>query len=253
MDYVQRRIRRLTAQRRASERALETERASNQQTIAELRAQMQLMTQLMQGSAPDLPSTPPADPSQPPPRPNAADYSDQAAYDQAMDTWLDRRTQHTLRVQSQVQQTQQQLLDREAAFARDHADYQTVVRDNLAGKVAPHVQQALMLLPDGPALAYALAQQPEMVQRLNQLPPPLVFLELGRLQAPTSPPAGNGTTPTPTPVPTNGTTPAPLPPPLSGVRGQGTGPPPGFHEGMDQEAYRRYRQQTSTLPVWKQR
>ena len=67
-----------------------------------------------------------------------------------------------------------------------------------------------MLVPDGPAVAYTLATQPELVQRLNSLPPPLVLLELGRLLPPSQASAvapavgsvnGNGTVPAvPTPV-----------------------------------------------------
>ena len=44
-----------------------------------------------------------------------------------------------------------------------------------------------MLVPDGPAVAYTLAQQPDLVQRLNGLPPPLVLVELGRLAPPPQP------------------------------------------------------------------
>ena len=78
-----------------------------------------------------------------------------------------------------------------------------MVRAGLAGKVSPVLQQALMLVPDGPAVAYTLARQPDLVQRLNTLPPPLVLVELGRLSPPaTSTPAANGTT-------TNGTPPHP--------------------------------------------
>ena len=41
-----------------------------------------------------------------------------------------------------------------------------------------------MIVPDGPAVAYALARQPDLVQRLNTLPPPLVLVELGKSQPP---------------------------------------------------------------------
>jgi hypothetical protein len=259
MDYVQRRIRRLTAQRRASERALQAERQQTSEQLAALRAQNELMVRMLQGAAPDLPP-PPDGP------PQAEQFQSSDDYVRAAARYEAQQVRDSDRQQTQAQQAQQALLEREAAFAREHADYQEVVRTQLAGKVAPHLQQALMLLPDGPALAYALAQQPETVQRLNQLPPPLVFLELGRLGAPTSPPAGQGTdaaTRGHGDTATGGSLPAsprpgvaaspPLPPPLSGVNGQGTTPPPGYREGMPQEDYRRYRQQTSTLPVWKQR
>ena len=94
-------------------------------------------------------------------------------------------------------------MQREQTFKEAHPDFDSVVRGGLAGKVSPMLQQALMIVPDGPAVAYALARQPDLVQRLNTLPPPLVLVELGKLTPPsTSPvapaggsPNGNGTAP----------------------------------------------------------
>ena len=92
-----------------------------------------------------------------------------------------------------------------------------------------------MLVPDGPAVAYALATQPELVQRLNSLPPPLVLLELGRLLPPstasTVAPAvgstnGNGAVPA-----------APLPEPMAPVGGGGSTAQPTYSEGMSQAEY----------------
>jgi hypothetical protein len=105
--------------------------------------------------------------------------------------------------------------------------------------------------PEGVAMAYTLAAQPETVQRLLQMPPPMMLMELGRF-VPSSPPAGGSAQ---APV-TNGQAPAappPLPPPLAGVNGQGTVPTPGFSDTMSQDEYKNYRRRTSTLPVWKAR
>jgi hypothetical protein len=234
VDYVARRIKRLTARQRAQERDFQSREQAWTQERAQLQGQLQVMTQLLQGSAPDLPSAPPQDPHAPPARPNAADYTDQAAYDQAMDVWLDRRTHHAMRQQSQAEQASRSLQEREAAFKAQHADYDDVVRTQLAGKVAPHVQQALMLLPEGPALAYALATQPETLQRLNQLPPPLMLMELGRLvptASPAVPPPPPATAPPVQPPP-------PLPPPLQPVVGRGA-PPPESPAEWSQEEFRK--------------
>jgi hypothetical protein len=241
-----RRMGQVTRYRRQAERELAGERQRN----AELAAKVETLTAMISGAAPPMPDAPRQDPSAPPLRPNAADYTDQAAYDQAMDVWLDRRTHHAMRQQSQAEQAQRSLQEREAAFKAQHADYDDVVRTQLAGKTAPHVQQALMLLPEGPALAYALAHQPDTLQRLNQMPPPLMLMELGRLVPASSPPAGtHGTT---TPV-TNGQATPPLPPPLTPVQGQGVVPTAGLREGMTFEDYKRERQRSSQLPVWKAR
>jgi hypothetical protein len=123
--------------------------------------------------------------------------------------------------------------------------------------VSPVLQQALMLVPDGPAVAYTLARQPELVQRLNQMPPPLVLLELGRLLPPpqataVAPPAqgqgqaavgspnGNGAVPA---VPA-----APLPEPMAPVGGGGSTAQPTYTDGMSQAEYERYRARTSQIP-----
>src|SRR5262245_52643389 len=116
-----------------------------------------------------------------------------------MDAWLDQRTDHRMAQRIQAEAAQRTLQEREAAFVAQHPDFTQVVQQGLAGKVAPHVQQALMFLPEGPALAYALAQQPDTLQRLNQLPPPLMLMELGRLVPASSPPAAtSGLSPTAT-------------------------------------------------------
>ena len=104
------------------------------------------------------------------------------------------RDQQTAQERQQQQQMrfQQDLMSREQTFKDTHPDFDTVVRGGLAGKVSPVLQQALMLVPDGPAVAYTLAKQPDLVQRLNTLPPPLVLVELGRLSAPPAAPDASG-------------------------------------------------------------
>jgi hypothetical protein len=154
--------------------------------------------------------------------------------------------------QAQQQRFQQDLVSREQAFKQAHPDFDSVVRSGLAGKVSPVLQQALMLVPDGPAVAYTLASQPELVQRLNSLPPPLVLVELGKL-TPASPSAA---TPAVGSTNGNGTTPAPttLHAPETPLSGGGAGAPTGqWHEGMTQAEFKSWRAKTSQLPSWKER
>ena len=63
------------------------------------------------------------------------------------------RTSACSRKRQQQQQVrfQQDLMSREQTFKQAHPDFDTVVRAGLAGKVSPVLQQALMLVPDGPA------------------------------------------------------------------------------------------------------
>jgi hypothetical protein len=235
--YINRRISRLTARHRGAERALEAERATNQQTVAELRAQMQLMTQLLQGGAPPLPDAP-TGPPQAEQFQSHDDYVRATARYEAQQIAQQQHQQTTQ--QQQMQEMQRTVLEREAAFKAQHADYDDVLRAGLVGKVSPPLQQALLLHPDGPALAYQLATQPAVVARLNQLPPPLMLMELGRL-APGSPQAngattdrdtgtrGHGDAGTGTPSlaasPRPSVPASPLPPPLAPLTGRGAAPP----------------------------
>jgi hypothetical protein len=100
-----------------------------------------------------------------------------------------------------------------------------------------------MVLPDGPALAYALATQPETLQRLNRLPPPLMLMELGRLVPAAGSPPGETA---PAPTTTNGAAPpvpqapqAPLPPAPTPLSGTGQGAPSGATADMSQAEFRR--------------
>ena len=182
VDYVAKRINRLNARYRAEQRAREADRQAAEHRLAQQQGQIETLTRLLQGAAPDLPAATPSGP------PQAEQYADHDSYLTAKTRYeaqqlLAERDQQTQQAQQQahMQQFQQQLMEREAAFKQAHPDYDQVVRTGLDGKMAPHVQQALMVLPDGPALAYTLAQQQDLVTRLNTLPPPLVFAELGRM------------------------------------------------------------------------
>lgn len=241
---------RLRRRQRRAERALDAERQQNQLHQAQLQAQVEMLTRMLQGQAP----TPPEMPQVPTGPPRAEDFGTQDEYTAAVarhsaQEALRERDQQTAqeRQQSQAQQFQQQLMDREQAFKQAHPDFDQVVRAGLAGKVAPHVQQALMVLPDGPAVAYTLATQPELVQRLNTLHPALVFAELGRLSPPSTP-VSNG----PPPAAPTGSAP-PLEAPLTPVTGQGSAPPGTWRPEMTQAEYKAWRKRTSSLETWKNR
>ena len=250
VDYVARRIKRLTAKQRAQERAHAEQAQAWTQERAHLQGQIETMTRIMNGAAPELPQA-----QQPTGPPQAEEFTDHDAYITAKARYEAQQVWHANQQQTQAQQAAQALQAREAAFAQAHPDWQTVVQQGLVarpGFLGSPLQQVLMHHPEGVAMAYTLAAQPETVQRLLQLPPPMMLMELGRF-VPSSPPAGV-VTPTST---TNGSAPSSppqvLPPPLAGVNGQGTVPTPGFSDTMSQEDYKNYRRRTSTLPVWKHR
>ena len=252
-----RRINQLNGRWRAEQRRREADRQVFEQRLAQQQGQLEAFTKMLQGAAPDLP---PPGPSGPPQAEQFASHEDYvlAAARYGAQQELQAREQQTQQERSreQMQQMQRDLMEREAAFKQAHPDFDEVVRSGLAGKVAPHVQQALMLLPEGPALAYQLAQQHDLVQRLNTLPPPLVFAELGRLSGPGG---GSPFPPTqerahadvPAQTTTNGTRPPPLPEPMRPVGGGGSPQPPGLRDDASQEDYRAWRARTSNLPRWK--
>lgn len=249
LEDFNRHMARLRRRQRSAERALDAERQRHQVELAQVRGRQETLERLLQGAAPDLPQTP----AQPTGPPQSDQYTDWDTYETAkvryeiqQDRQEQARIEHEARQREQQMQFQQQLMTREQAFRQAHPDFDTVVNTGLAGKVSPVLQQALMVVPDGPAVAYALARQPDLVQRLNTLPPPLVLVELGRLSPP--------------PTPTNGTTngasapPPALPAPPTPLSGSGAGAPTGsYTDTMDQAAYRAWRKRTSTLPAWKER
>lgn len=242
VPFVNRRIKQLNAKRRAMEQQLADERQQNQLRNAQLEAQVQTLTRVLSGSAPDMPETPPP-PTGPP---SAEQYASHEDFVHAAATYAtEQRFQQQRQVEHQAQ-FQHSLMSREQDFKAQHPDFDTVVRGGLAGKVSPVLQQALMLVPDGPAVAYTLATQPDLVQRLNQMPPPLVLVELGRLStgasSATSPAVGstNGTTAQP-PAP-------PLPEPMAPVGGGGSMVAPTYNENLSQKEYEQWRQRTSNLP-----
>ena len=249
MDYVQRSIKRHTRRLKAAEQRHAEREAAWTQQLAHLQGQLEAQSRMLSGAAPELPQT--QEPSGPP---QAESYTSHEDYVRAVARYEAQQVQQTQYQQMQAQQAAQALQAREAAFTEAHPGWQTVVQQGLVarpGFLGSPLQQVLMHHPEGVAMAYTLAAQPETVQRLLQMPPPMMLMELGRLAPPSPPVGGSATVPA-----TNGQAPAsppPLPPPLAGVNGQGTAPTPGYSDTMTAEEYKNYRRRTSTLPVWKHR
>jgi hypothetical protein len=222
----------------------------HQVELAQLRGQNEAIQRMLQGAAPDLPQAP----AQPPGPPQAEQYASHEDFVHAAATYATDQRMAQERQRDQQMRFQQDLMSREAQFKQAHPDFDTVVRGGLAGKVSPVLQQALMLVPDGPAVAYTLAQQPELVQRLNTLPPPLVLVELGRLS-----PAPQTPAPTPAVGSTGGNGQAPaqtqtLHAPETPLSGAGGGAPVlAYRDDFTQQEYAAWRKRTSQLAAWKER
>ena len=247
---LERRFKRLTAARRQAERERDTMAQQHQVELAQTRGQLEAVQRMLAGAAPDLPQAP-AQPTGPPQAEQFASHEDYvlAASRYGAQQEFQARDQQAAQQRQQEQQIrfQQDLMSREQTFKEQHPDFDSVVRTNLAGRVSPVLQQALMIVPDGPAVAYALARQPDLVQRLNTLPPPLVLVELGKLSP--APPSAGG----PAVGSTNGNGTAPtLHAPETPLSGGGAGAPTGqYRDDMSQAEYKAWRARTSQDPRWK--
>jgi hypothetical protein len=217
---------------------------------------------------PEPPAAPP-EPQGPPARPQLADFTDQAAYDQAMETWLDQRVAHNTRqtLQEAEQQRSRQaqeaelartqaesdarLLASEAAKLREVPDYNQRAQQ-VAAQMHPATYWAVRATGEAaPDLVLHLDAHPEVLQRLNQTQPHLLGLEVGRLLAQVVPPApasSEGTVeaspPTTPPAPAMSAPPASRPPPPAPpqtVTGGGVVPPTGLHADMTQAQYEQER------------
>ena len=250
VPFVNRRIKQLNAKRRETEQLLAEERQQNALRQAQLEARLDTLTKVLSGAAPAMPEAP-ASPAGPPSAEQYASHEDYvlaaARYGAQQEFQArDQQTAQDRQREAQIQ-FQRDLMGREEHFKQAHPDFDAVVRGGLAGKVSPVLQQALMLVPDGPAVAYALARQPDLVQRLNQMPPPLLLMELGRLSPAPS------TTSAPTVGTAHGTTPAatpqaPLPEPMAPVGGGGSMVQPTYSENLSQAEYEKWRARTSQIP-----
>ena len=251
VPYVNRRIKQLNAKRRDLEKQLAGEQQQRAVLQSQLEARIDTLTRVLSGAAPEVPASPPQ-PTGPPQAEQFASHEDYvlAAARYGAQQEFQARDQQTMQQRQQEQQIrfQQDLMQREQTFKEAHPDFDSVVRGGLAGKVSPILQQALMLVPDGPAVAYALASQPDLVQRLNTLPPPLVLVELGKL----TPPSASAVAPAVGLSNGNGAVPAapatPLPEPMAPVGGGGSTAQPTYTEGMSQREYEQYRARTSQIP-----
>ena len=251
-ERLNRRFARLTAARRKAERERDALSQQHQVELAQTRGQLEAVQRMLAGAAPDLPQTP-AQSTGPPQAEQFASHEDYvlAAARYGAQQEFQARDQQTAQQRQQEQQIrfQQDLMSREQQFKEQHPDFDSVVRTNLAGRVSPVLQQALMIVPDGPAVAYALARQPDLVQRLNTLPPPLVLVELGKL----TPPSASAVAPAVGSTNGNGTAPT-LHAPETPLSGSGGGAPTGaYRDDMSAAEYAAWRKRTSQLAAWKER
>ena len=152
-ERLNRRFAHLTRKRRKPSARLTQERQQHQLELAQTRGQQEAVQRMLQGAAPDLPQAP-AQPTGPPQAEQYASHEDYvpAAARYGAQQVLQQRDQQMQQERQQQQQIrfQQDLMSREQTLRRSTPTLTAVVRTGLAGKVSPVLQQALMLVPDGP-------------------------------------------------------------------------------------------------------
>lgn len=165
-------------------------RERNKRQAAETRAQA-LESQVAKLAEAVAKLTETKEPPKEAPRPTRDAFADPDAYEQALESWVERRATEKAKAETQAEFTKQQqdsraktLLDayrdREASFEADHPDYQDLVYSDDV-KITPVMSQAILEAEDGPAIAYHLGQNPEMAERIAGLTPAQQAIELGRL------------------------------------------------------------------------
>lgn len=181
-------------------------REKNRRQAAEQRA-AQLETQLSQAiEALNKLTTQQSQAQAADPRPTRDTFSDPDAYDRAVAEWGVREGERRGREAAQAEIAKQQqedraktilksYEDRAKTFAEDHPDFEDAVFDPSL-PLTPAMSQAIVINEEGPAIAYHLAQNPEVAQRIAQLDPVSQVFEIGRIAARLSQPA-----PTPKPEP----------------------------------------------------
>ena len=199
---VQKRFDRLTRQREDARRE-----------ALELRERLARLEGQLQATMPQQPETP-----RQPSEPLAEDYRTEQEYLAAL---VDYRTEQRVREAMEAERQQRQQVaaqqererqeqafrEREAQMRQAHQDYDERCSD-LMPFLSPQLYQALLAHETGPALAYHLAQHPEVAQRLAPMQPLPLWRELGKLEQqlvatqPASPSqqAATGSAPKPTPL-----------------------------------------------------
>lgn len=147
--------------------------------------------------------TTPASPVEGAPKPTPASFE---TYDEYVEALTDWKVEQTINKQSSAKAQQTESMVREANWAakleearQTLPDYAEVVGSSEVN-IAPHVADALFDSDQGPALAYHMAQHPDLADRLNKLSPVKAAIELGRLEAALSTPVAKPTTKAPAPV-----------------------------------------------------
>lgn len=148
---------------------------------------------IAEGSRPQTQQVPESTDREPAAKPNLADFADYEAYIEALTDWKTAQKVAEV-VHSQREATVQERQRAEAMeLAKGWAGKQEQARksipdyDEVLGEaetvVAPHVTDAILTSDRGPEVAYHLAKNPALAEKLNRLNPIAAAREIGRIEA----------------------------------------------------------------------
>jgi hypothetical protein len=141
-----------------------------------------------------------ADPyAYPVPKPKASDFPNPQDFVEALTDWKsdEREYRNALKAQAEeAQATQREVFQeynhRVAEARGEYEDFEKVVGQSDL-KIWPEVQQALLVHENGPDIVYYLAKNPEIAEKLGEMPPARAVAEIGKIavemQTPSAPKA----------------------------------------------------------------
>ena len=148
---------------------------------------------IAEGSRPQSQQSPVQQSVEPPAKPNLADFTDYETYIEALTDW--KTTQKVSEVVHQQRSaTAQERQQAEALeLAKGWASKQETVRKSITDYdevmsgadtvVAPYITDAILTSDRGPEVAYHLAKNPALAEKLNKLSPIAAAREIGRIEA----------------------------------------------------------------------
>lgn len=141
----------------------------------------------------------PSSPNEAPAKPSVDQFQDYADYVEALTEWKAeqkvrdvlsaRDAEKAKEAESKVKQTKAEAWEaRQAQTRASLPDYDEVV--GLSDlQIAPHVAETLLDSDVGPAVAYHLAKNPDLAERINAMSPLAAAREIGRLESAVAKPA----------------------------------------------------------------
>lgn len=178
------------------------------------RREAQLLAMLQQQREQAAPPPPPAEA---PKLPTLEEYGyDEAKYQTALLTYATKQAEYVVeqklsaaRQQEAQQKRMSSFAERQTAFAKATPDYEDLVLRDMSLPITDAMRDVIVDSEQGPEVAYHLAKNREVAERIARLPAHLAARELGRIEArleaakeaakrPTVPPVSKAPPPPPT-------------------------------------------------------